>query len=485
MCKSVFRDWSFVDSTPKEVYHDLFKQENGRAEEMNVRNMARINLIEAFESINVWLFPVPVENTVILREKIRFDQLQRPFQQRLREFRTCLSTQLRRPMLFGQKPVTARLLSQIVPLLVENLNGEEVIMPESIYSSLVRAEAKGIKDNCETTITAHCEAISIEEVLPSAELDKMLRNDIHLMIAEALQMIGSAPQSVKKEMETSLWSFAEKEIRLALHSNNEKISQKVSALVNEVFQNLQKDCKYIEEDLIPMNESLLKKKCTNLLTREMHRVNSLPIASSSAILKQELERVNQHAHILFEKLEVANARALQKVNAVMNEHVRAAKANMTKRIHDSLEKKFISRQPFTVTSFQSELEDLYRDAIRLLKKEAGPKANVSSDFIEELEAHKTQLAEDLNRRYLLEMRQILNEVGFAAKEDLTKEIGKRLDGKLPTDNEDIKKQIDDALQALKVNISQQLQGWTILKSDIALKSVELEKMGDLVRGPQR
>lgn len=447
--------------------------------------MARINLIEAFESINVWLFPVPVENTAVLREKIRFDQLQRPFQQRLREFRTSLSSQLRRPMLFGQKPVTARLLSQIVPLLVENLNGEEVIMPESIYSSLVRAEAKGIKENCENSITEYCEAISVEEVLPSAELEKLLRNDIHLMIAEALEMIGSAPHSVKIEMEKSLWGFAEKEIRLAMHTNNEKISQKVSTLVNEVFENLQKDCKYIEKDLVPMNESLLQKKCKNLLDREMQRVKSLPIASSSISLKQELERVNQHAHILFEKLEVANARALQKVNAMMNEHVRSAKANMTKKIHESLEQRFTCKLPFTVTSFQSELEDLYREAIRLLKMEVGPKANVSSDFIEELETHKTQLAEDMNRRYLLEMRQILNEVGFSAKEDLIKEIGKRLDGKLPTDNEEIKKQIDDALQALKVNISQNLQGWTILKSDIALKSVELEKLGDMVRDPTK
>ncbi len=104
----------------------------------------------------------------------------------------------------------------------------------------------------------------------------------------------------------------------------------------------------------------------------------------------------------------------------------------------------------------------------------------STGFEKELEEHRKHLTEEMNRRYMLEIRQILNEIGYEAKESVGKEIATRLgESRLISLNEEqIRNEIDTAVQAVKLQLSEHLQGWTVLKSDIAAKSVELEKARD-------
>lgn len=461
----------------------MFQKEKGRSEEVSVRNLARANLVNAFESINIWLFPAPVANTSNLKDKIRFDQLQRPFQEKLRELRKCLSSQLQTPMMFNHQPLTARLLSQIMPALVDTLNSDQVIMPESIYSSMVRAEAKIVMGECEKSISAYCEAAGVEEVMSSAEFEKILRKDIDFMISEAYESMESAPVSVRKEMHAALQEFANKEIRIALHANNEKVAERLSNEIDEIFKTLQRECVVIEQSLIPMRSETLAKKCTELLNRELRRLDALPAGSQGKRgVEAEGHRIKQHASILFEKLEVVNEKAIQKSNAVVIERVRIAKAEMTTEVHAIIDKKFSVKRPVTIAALQTELEDLYLKLSRQVVKDAGvSSALITTDYQTELEDHKSHLADEMNRRYLIEMRQILNEVGYAAREDLQKEVAFRLDGKLPLLEEEIKAAIDAAIQHVKITVSEQLQGWTVLKSDISAKSIELEKLGDVVR----
>ncbi|DAZ96371.1 TPA: hypothetical protein N0F65_010738 [Lagenidium giganteum] len=476
----VFRDWSFVNSTPEEVYNDLFAKERGRSAEVNLRNLARVNLVDAFESINIWLFPAPVANTANLRDKIRFDQLQKPFQEKLRELRKCLSNQLRKPMLFNRQPLTARLLSQIMPPLVETINSDQVIMPESIYSSMVRAEARAYKEECEKAISIICESQQAEPgLLSTEEFEQRLRQDIELIIGNTMQKMHAAPSNVRKEMETALRECEEKEIRIAVHANNEKIARQVSVYVGEVFENLKRGCAHIEKDMIPMKPKMLKKQCDDLLQRELARLEALPLGSQGKMaIDAEVHRINQHANILFEKLEVSNEKAVQKANAIITDLIRIAKGKMTQEVHANMEKRFHVKRPFTVATVQSELEDMYKDMIERIQNEAGDNSFISVDYVAELEGHKAHLAEEMNRRYLLEMRQILNEIGYAAREDLVKEVVTRLDGKLPIPEAQIKLAIDEAVQQVKVAVAKELQGWTILRSDISAKSVELERLGD-------
>lgn len=472
-----------MDSTPEAVFNDLFQKEKGRSEEVNIRNLARSNLVDAFESINIWLFPAPVANTASLRDKIRFDQLQRPFQEKLRELRKCLSSQLQTPMMFNHQPLTARLLTQIMPALVETLNSDQVIMPESIYSSMVRAEAKVVKDECEKSISAYREAAGVDEVLSSADFEKMLRKDIEYMIAEAFESMETTPISVRKEMQAELHEYAQKEIRIAVHTNNEKVAERLSKEVDEIFKLLKRECVMIEQSLIPMRSETLQKKCVELLQRELRRLDAVPASTQGKLrVEAEASRIKQHASILFEKLEVVNEKAIQKSNAVIVDRVRIAKADMTAEAHEIIDKRFASKRPVTIAALQTELEDLYLKLARNVVKDSGVSSTlITTDYQADLEEHKSHLAEELNRRYLIEIRQTLNEVGYAAREDLQKEVAFRLDGKLPMAQEEIKRAIDAAVQQVKVTISEQLQGWTVLKSDVSAKSIELEKLGDVVR----
>ncbi|KAF0710804.1 hypothetical protein As57867_005454, partial [Aphanomyces stellatus] len=145
----IFRDWNFVNTSAAEVHDTLFKKEKGVSKEISNRNLARLELVEAFDSINIWLFPLPVSSTAQLSEKIRFEQLQPSFQSKLRDFRTRVSEQLQDPMLFNQQPLTGHTLAEMMPLFAESLNDNRVIMPESIYSSMRRAEGKKMQQTAE------------------------------------------------------------------------------------------------------------------------------------------------------------------------------------------------------------------------------------------------------------------------------------------------------------------------------------------------
>ncbi|KAG1699664.1 hypothetical protein DVH05_012559 [Phytophthora capsici] len=476
----VFRDWSFVDSTPDEVYKDLFQKEKGRSEEVNVRNLARANLIEAFESINIWLFPAPVANTANLRDKIRFDQLQKPFQDKLRELRKCLSSQLQQPMTFYKRPLTAKYLSQIMPALVDTLNSDQVIMPESIYSSMVRAEAQAAKENCEKEISAYCEAAGLEEMISSDKFDKMLHKDVEIIIAEAYEKMTSFPPTVRKEIQTSLRTFAEKEITIALHANSEKIAAHLSKQIDVAFQTLKKECQVIEKTKLPMKSTLLRQECLDLLERELKRLKKLPVGlQGSRGIEIECERVRQNATLLFDKLEVANDKAIQQSTAALNDLVRAAKARMSSEMHDSLDELFAKKVPVTVTKLQSEVDVLFSRVIAEVTQKAGHVNEFGvSDFRADLEHHKGQLTDEMRRRYMIEMRQILNEVSYEAREDLGKQVAYHLEGKLPMLEEDIKAAVDSASVHVMKMMSDKLQGWSILAGDLEVKSKELEKLGD-------
>ncbi|KUF89581.1 hypothetical protein AM588_10002278 [Phytophthora nicotianae] len=462
------------------LHLDLFQKEKGRSEEVNVRNLARVNLIEAFESINIWLFPAPVANTANLRDKIRFDQLQKPFQDKLRELRKCLSSQLQQPMKFYQRPLTAKYLSQIMPALVDTLNSDQVIMPESIYSSMVRAEAQAAKENCEKEISAYCEAAGLEEMISSDEFNKMLHKDVEMIIADAYEKMKSFPPAVRKEIQTSLRAFAEKEITIALHANSEKIAAHLSKEVDVAFQKLKKECQVIERTKLPMKSTLLRQMCAELLDRELKRIEKLPMGLQGARgVEIECGRVRQNASLLFDKLEVANDKAIQQSTAALNDVVRAAKARMSSEMHDNLDKRFAGKRPVTVTKLLSEMEVLFsRIMTEVIQKADHVNEFGVSNFHADLEHHKTQLADEMNRRYMIEMRQILNEVSYEAREVLGKQVTYRLEGKLPMLEEDIKAAIDTAALHVMKTMSDKLQGWTILKSDLEAKSKELEKLGD-------
>jgi hypothetical protein len=140
----VFRDWNFIEGDEQQVYADLFTPERESVlggSEATFRNKARDDLVAAFKSIRIWLFPAPVADNKGLSEKIRFSSLQAPFKRKLVDFRGALAEQLREPMHFDGKPLTGRGMGMMVPALVEVLNKGQMILPKPIYASMMQSKA--------------------------------------------------------------------------------------------------------------------------------------------------------------------------------------------------------------------------------------------------------------------------------------------------------------------------------------------------------
>ncbi|TYZ63784.1 hypothetical protein PybrP1_001844, partial [[Pythium] brassicae (nom. inval.)] len=443
---SIFRDWSVMDSTPEEVFKDLFAKENGRGDEArSVRNLARPNLVDAFESITIWLFPAPVANTASLSNNTRFDLLQRPFQDKLRELRACL----------------------VVPGLVDALNRDHVIMPESMYASM-------------RAVKARCETKAQEPLAVAGDFERHLHRDIDALIADGSATLQATPQSVRRDMEAALKPFADKQVRIVLHAHNERVAAQLAIVVDDVFKALQCECAVFEQGLIPMRSETLSKKCAEPLVKELRRLAAVPAASASRVVA-ETSRIMQHASLLFETLGVVNDRAVQKLNGAVADRARAAKGDLTTSAHALIDKRFARKRHVTIMALLMEIEDLYLTLVRRVPQDAGvPTVFITVDYQTDLEAHKMHLAEELNSRYLIEIRQILHKLGYAAREDLQCKVRFRLDSKLPLPEEELKAVIDAATQCVKVTVSQQWQGWTVPKSNITAKSVELDNLGDVL-----
>lgn len=129
----VFRDWNFAEKSKEDVYKAIFQMERGRSEDMQRRNLARRTLEESFESITIWLLPPPVVKCDKLSEKIPFDELVPAFTNKVSELRDTICKQLSTPMVFNGKPLTGESISHVVPLMVEALNKDEIILPKSMY----------------------------------------------------------------------------------------------------------------------------------------------------------------------------------------------------------------------------------------------------------------------------------------------------------------------------------------------------------------
>lgn len=173
---------------------------------------------------------------------------------------------------------------------------------------------------------------------------------------------------------------------------------------------------------------------------------------------------------------MANNKAIQHSVNALNGVVHAAKARMSVEVHGNVEKRLAERRPVTVVNLQREVETLFTRVMQEVEQKAGTVDTLGVfDFPSELDQHKDQLTDEMNRRYMIEMRQILNEVTYAAREELGRQVMYRLDGTML--EEEIKTAIDSAVAYVKGVMADKLAGWTLLISDLEAKYMELEKLG--------
>ena len=95
---------------------------------VTARNNARQELLDAFQSIDIWLFPVPVESSGAMSDRIDFNTVSERFWSKLKEMRSTLVQQLSTPTLFAGEPMNGDQMSFVVPAVVKVLNEGQIVM---------------------------------------------------------------------------------------------------------------------------------------------------------------------------------------------------------------------------------------------------------------------------------------------------------------------------------------------------------------------
>ena len=207
------RDWKYTDKTGDEVRDNLFAREPGKSMEVQLRNMARSSLKDAFESVTVWLFPPPVDDTAGLRERIQFRDVNHNFLDQVKGLRSKLAEQLAVPRPFEDRALTGVGLSQLFPALVHALNtDEDVIKPQSIFVGMLTEVARKTLTACHVSFGASCDAHNAAaaaaaaggggggDLVSTAELHAALATDGRVAMEEAKEKLGPKGDDIPREM---------------------------------------------------------------------------------------------------------------------------------------------------------------------------------------------------------------------------------------------------------------------------------------------
>jgi len=147
----VFRDWQATESDRNNVYASLFTQERS-SDESAIRNQIRKDVLDSFESVQVWLFDAPMESTKDLKKKLSYETTSLIFKSQIRSLRNSLSNQLNEPTYFSGKPITGQTIVPLINQVVLSLNKGESVMPSSIYVSMMKEELRNIYQSLESEV---------------------------------------------------------------------------------------------------------------------------------------------------------------------------------------------------------------------------------------------------------------------------------------------------------------------------------------------
>lgn len=86
----VFRDWQAVSAdadATEGVYRDLFNQESSSSDGCAARNKIRIDILQAFDSLKIWLFDAPTDSVADLKKKLTITMTTPNFRAQIRKLR--------------------------------------------------------------------------------------------------------------------------------------------------------------------------------------------------------------------------------------------------------------------------------------------------------------------------------------------------------------------------------------------------------------
>ncbi|KAH8047970.1 palmitoyl-(protein) hydrolase [Aureococcus anophagefferens] len=177
----VFRDWTFEDGGG---------QGQGRDE-------IRRALEKAFASVDVHLFPPPVDNISQLVKKggVRRDELAPAFVDRLDGLRSAIVRQLAcrsDTALLRAAPASARRLGAVVPELAAALNADDCVLPRSAYAAIVDAEVSALAESLEADGLAAVDAFDDAPFFAGSSPDFVgLRGALDAIVDDAVRTLAA------------------------------------------------------------------------------------------------------------------------------------------------------------------------------------------------------------------------------------------------------------------------------------------------------
>jgi len=191
----VFRDWTFQDSDSEKVRRQLFDDERGDGSEE--RNAIRRSLRAAFASIDVALLPPPVENlrSLAASSSDKKTALSLDFRAAVDALRRSVCAKLSSSD--DKKKVSGARLAKLTQLYVKTLNAKDVIVPDSAYAEIVKAElradAEAVEAAARTALFADDSSKDLEQlVLPAAARGSVV---VEAVLAPALRGVVQGAES--------------------------------------------------------------------------------------------------------------------------------------------------------------------------------------------------------------------------------------------------------------------------------------------------
>jgi hypothetical protein len=471
----VFRDWCFAASTPEEVYRDLFTSEVGGSDEVEVRNSARSEVIVAFESITVWLLPVPVERAASLKEALHISQLSESFTTKLHELRGTLLEQLKRPTTFHGQSVTARLLLRVVPTIANTLNDGQVVVPESIYLGIVRTDAKRIRQEVRQSVLSIIQAqVATDAWTSSEDMQRELQLKCDQAIEDGLAGMQSAPTAIARKVRDSTEQFAREEITSAVLANDEKLQCRLTKMVDNCKLSLAQNFSRIEGD-IPVTMQTLEKEWGVLTEAEQSKIRLLALGCNA---ETELNQISAYASELLRQLEEANEAA---VHALMSEAQTLIQSSFQKLLSD-IDALLQESQP---VGRQSVMHFADSSLVKICKQLHDFASSFDSAFDQriqaQLDSQKVLVIDYVESKYDMVVHHILSDCRSKALEHLYSEAHRTLSVLLPTTELQIQCTVGDEVTRIQALVAGAVHGWTVRDDAVQAVYSAIADMGTTVR----
>ncbi|KAF0711187.1 hypothetical protein As57867_005348, partial [Aphanomyces stellatus] len=169
----------------------------------------------------------------------------------------------------------------MMPLFAESLNDNRVIMPESIYSSMRRAEGKKMQQTAEQSMRAFCKTqLDLPDLVSTQEFVQRIRQKLVEMVRGTLNSMHTYPTDVQDECRGSLETFVEREIELMAKTNNENILKHFQSMADNANDTIRGQLQQLEGKL-PLPPIDLAKKCDSIVHEAVASLQKCPKTTSS------------------------------------------------------------------------------------------------------------------------------------------------------------------------------------------------------------